>query len=104
MTPGVLRVRAAHRRLTMEAIHRWRCPTRSVGIGKEPSVASNLTRPRDGRIIAGVCAGLARRFGWSVFVVRLLFLLSLVLPGSQVIVYLILWILMPNERTHPVAR
>ena len=61
-------------------------------------MASTLTRPREGRIIAGVCAGLARRFGWSVFVVRLLFLLSLVLPGSQVIVYLMLWILMPNER------
>jgi len=67
-------------------------------------VASNLIRPRDGRIIAGVCAGLARRFGWSVFVIRLLFLLSLVLPGSQVIVYLILWILMPNERAYPIAR
>ena len=60
-------------------------------------MASTLTRPREGRIIAGVCAGLAQRFGWSVFVVRLLFLLSLVLPGSQVIVYLILWVLMPNE-------
>jgi phage shock protein PspC (stress-responsive transcriptional regulator) len=61
-------------------------------------VASTLTRPREGRIIAGVCAGLAQRFGWSVTVVRLLFLLSLVLPGSQVIVYAILWILMPNQR------
>jgi phage shock protein PspC (stress-responsive transcriptional regulator) len=63
-------------------------------------VASTLTRPQEGRIIAGVCAGLAQRYGWSVFVVRLLFLLSLVLPGSQVIVYLILWILMPNQRQH----
>ncbi len=44
-------------------------------------MASTLIRPRDGRIIAGVCAGLARRFGWSVFVIRLLFLLSFVLPG-----------------------
>ena len=61
-------------------------------------MASTLTRPREGRIIAGVCAGLAQRFGWSVTVVRLLFLLSLVLPGSQVIVYAILWILMPNPR------
>jgi phage shock protein PspC (stress-responsive transcriptional regulator) len=68
--------------------------------GKEPLVASTLTRPRDGRIIAGVCAGLAQRFGWSVFVVRLLFLLSIVLPGSQVIVYLILWFLMPNQRDY----
>ncbi len=63
-------------------------------------MASTLTRPRDGRIIAGVCAGLAQRFGWSVTVVRLIFLLSIVLPGSQVIVYLILWILMPNQRDY----
>lgn len=48
-------------------------------------------------MIAGVCAGLARRFGLSVGTVRLLFVLSLLLPGSQVLVYLILWLLMPNE-------
>ena len=63
-------------------------------------MASTLTRPQEGRIIAGVCAGLAQRFGWSVFVVRLLFVLSIVLPGSQVIVYLILWFLMPNQREY----
>ena len=57
-----------------------------------------LTRPQEGRIIAGVCAGLAQRFGWSVSLVRLLFVLSVVIPGSQVLVYIILWILMPNQR------
>jgi phage shock protein C len=60
-------------------------------------VATTLTRPRQGAIIAGVCAGLAERFGWNVSVVRLLFLLSLILPGSQVIVYAILWLLMPRR-------
>lgn len=60
-------------------------------------MATTLTRPRQGAIIAGVCAGLAERFGWSVFVVRLLFLLSIILPGSQVIVYAILWLLMPRR-------
>jgi phage shock protein C len=60
-------------------------------------VATTLTRPRQGAIIAGVCAGLAERFGWNVFVVRLLFLLSIILPGSQVIVYAILWLLMPRR-------
>jgi phage shock protein PspC (stress-responsive transcriptional regulator) len=60
-------------------------------------VATTLTRPRQGAIIAGVCAGLAERFGWNVSVVRLLFLLSLILPGSQVIVYLVLWLLMPRR-------
>lgn len=48
-------------------------------------------------MFAGVCAGLAQRFGMSAGMVRLLFLLSLLLPGTQVIVYLILWVLMPNE-------
>ena len=56
-----------------------------------------LTRPRLGRVLAGVCAGLAERFGWSVFLVRLLFLLSIVIPGSQVLVYIVLWILMPSR-------
>ncbi|HZG89211.1 MAG TPA: PspC domain-containing protein [Pseudonocardia sp.] len=56
-----------------------------------------LTRPRQGRIIAGVCAGLADRFGWSVFLVRLLFVLSIVIPGSQVLIYIVMWILMPNR-------
>jgi phage shock protein C len=60
-------------------------------------VATTLTRPRQGAIIAGVCAGLAERFGWSPFVVRLLFLLSIALPGPQVIVYLVLWLLMPRR-------
>lgn len=58
---------------------------------------ARLSRPRDDRMIAGVCSGLARRFGWSVGLVRLLFVLSVVLPGSQVLVYVILWALMPSE-------
>ncbi|MDG4763487.1 PspC domain-containing protein [Solwaraspora sp. WMMD406] len=60
-------------------------------------MSRKLVRPRDGRMLAGVCAGLARRFGISAGMVRLIFLLSLLLPGTQVIVYLALWIVMPNE-------
>ncbi|WP_410810167.1 PspC domain-containing protein [Micromonospora sp. 067-2] len=60
-------------------------------------MSRKLVRPREGRMIAGVCAGLGQRFGMSAGMVRLLFLLSLLLPGTQVIVYLILWILMPDE-------
>ena len=56
-----------------------------------------LVRPRRGRMIAGVCAGLADRFGMSPTVVRLLFLLSLLLPGPQIVIYLILWVLLPSE-------
>lgn len=60
-------------------------------------MSRKLVRPRDNRMIAGVCAGLARRFGMSTGLVRLLFVLSVILPGTQVLIYLILWILMPNE-------
>lgn len=56
-----------------------------------------LARPRGDRWIAGVCSGLARRFGMSSGVVRLLFVLSCLLPGPQVLIYLALWIMMPNE-------
>jgi phage shock protein PspC (stress-responsive transcriptional regulator) len=58
---------------------------------------STLTRPRNGRWIAGVCAGLARRFGMPPTMVRLLFLLSCLLPGPQFILYIVLWVLMPSE-------
>lgn len=60
---------------------------------------ARLYRPRDDRWIAGVCSGLARRFGMSAGLVRLLFVLSVILPGSQVLLYVLLWILLPGEET-----
>ena len=59
---------------------------------------STLQRPKSGRVIAGVCAAIARRFGWSVTLVRVLTVASIVLPGPQVIVYVILWIFIPKEK------
>ncbi len=56
-----------------------------------------LVRPRNDRVIAGVCSGIARRYGLSATTVRLLFVLSLLLPGPQFIIYVILWVLMPEE-------
>ena len=57
-----------------------------------------LVRPRHGRVLGGVCAGLGQRFGLDPWVARLLFVLALlVIPGSQLLVYPILWILMPSE-------
>lgn len=61
-------------------------------------MTTTLTRPRDRAVIAGVCAGLADRFGWNVTAVRLLFLLSCLLPGPQFVIYLVLWVLMPRRR------
>ena len=61
---------------------------------------NGLVRPREGRVLGGVCAGLGQRFGLAPWTARLLFvLLLMVVPGSQILVYPILWILMPSEDT-----
>ncbi len=57
-----------------------------------------LSRPRGDRVIAGVCAGIARRFGWNVTLTRILYVvISFALaafPG--ILFYLLLWLLMPE--------
>lgn len=58
---------------------------------------TTMNRPRDNRMIAGVCAGLAARWGMKPGTVRLLFVLSCLLPGPQFIVYLVLWAIMPSR-------
>jgi phage shock protein PspC (stress-responsive transcriptional regulator) len=57
-----------------------------------------LVRPQRGRMVAGVCAGLARRFDMKPWQMRALFLLSCLLPGPQILLYIGLWIIVPNER------
>ena len=59
---------------------------------------STLVRPANDRVIAGVCSGIGRRFGVSANLVRLIFVLSMLLPGPQILVYVIGWILIPDER------
>ncbi|MEO6700180.1 MAG: PspC domain-containing protein [Jatrophihabitantaceae bacterium] len=67
-----------------------------------------LTRHRDRRVLGGVCVGLGRKLGLDPWPARLLFVLVLLLiPGSQLLAYPILWILMPldessamDERNH----
>lgn len=65
-------------------------------------MSRSLDRPQYNKMVAGVCAGLAERFGWDVNTVRILFVVSCVLPGSQLLVYAVLWVLMP-KRERPVA-
>jgi phage shock protein PspC (stress-responsive transcriptional regulator) len=48
-------------------------------------------------MIAGVCSGIARRFGIDPTIVRIAFVASLLLPGPQILIYLAAWILMPEE-------
>lgn len=48
-------------------------------------------------MLAGVCAGLAEQFGFSPFLVRLIFVI-LAVTGASELAYIVLWILMPNRR------
>ena len=66
--------------------------------------SKGLVRPREGRLLAGVCAGLGARFGFDPWTARILFVLALaVIPGSQLLLYPILWILMPSAAQAPYA-
>lgn len=56
-----------------------------------------LFRPKHGRVLGGVCAGLADYLGWSRGLVRVLAVASVLIPGPQVLAYVVLWILMPDE-------
>lgn len=49
-------------------------------------------------MIAGVCAGIARRFGWSTTVVRVVAVASILIPGPQFLAYVICWVVIPNDR------
>jgi len=48
-------------------------------------------------VLGGVLAGVARRLDVNPGPVRLLFVVSMLLPGPQILLYLALWILMPSE-------
>lgn len=54
-------------------------------------------RSRTDRMIAGVCGGIAERYEIDPTWVRLFFVLFFFLGGSALLVYLILWIIMPLE-------
>tara|TARA_B100001250_G_scaffold395921_1_gene401347 strand:- start:282 stop:515 length:234 start_codon:yes stop_codon:yes gene_type:complete len=66
---------------------------KKVRIGAKPFV-----RPRDDRIILGVCSGIARKLGINSMASRVIFsLLTLFTGGSLAIVYPIIFLLSPSE-------
>lgn len=57
-----------------------------------------LVRPRQGRVIAGVCTGFAQHYGWDPVLVRVVLCIAVLFgAGTPIIAYLIAWIVMPNE-------
>ncbi|HMT51031.1 PspC domain-containing protein [Dietzia sp. UBA5065] len=64
----------------------------------DPGIGTRRLERSSDRWIGGVCGGLAGYFGVDPVVVRILFVASLLLPGPQVLLYVIMWIVMPDAR------
>ncbi|HOQ81091.1 MAG TPA: PspC domain-containing protein [Candidatus Cloacimonadota bacterium] len=54
-------------------------------------------RPKDGRILGGVCKGIANAFMLDVNMIRIILILTTLFLGSGILIYLILWITVPSE-------
>jgi len=81
-------------------------PSGSVPSGSVPSDSApssptrpdRFVRPASGGWIAGVCAGIALRFGWNVTLVRLVTAIVTLFTAVPLFVYLAFWIAVPRER------
>jgi phage shock protein C len=64
-----------------------------------------LVRSRDGRMLAGVCAGIAGYFGLDVTLVRVIWaVVSVITGGAGVLAYLAAWVIIPDEgQKSPIA-
>ncbi len=65
--------------------------------GTSRPLTGSLRRTRNDRILAGVCGGIARHFSIDSSVVRLVTVLLVAFAGLSIWVYLVLWIVMPEE-------
>jgi phage shock protein C len=63
-----------------------------------PFAQTRLYRPRTGRMVAGVCAGLAVHYKWDVVWVRVITVLATIFSsGAGLIAYIVFWVVMPEE-------
>ncbi len=60
-------------------------------------LATEWYRSRNDRMLAGVCAGLGKHFGVSVTALRLALVILTIFVGWGIIVYAVLWVVMPLE-------
>jgi phage shock protein C len=62
-----------------------------------------LYRSRTQRMVAGVCGGLAEYFNIDTTVIRVLFLVLSLFGGSGLVIYVVMWILVPDASKAPPA-
>jgi phage shock protein PspC (stress-responsive transcriptional regulator) len=71
-----------------------------VGVAAPPPPAfatTRLVRPRNNRMIAGVCAAFAQQYGWDLTVTRIVTAVLICLTGVGAFAYLIAWMIIPEE-------
>jgi phage shock protein C len=56
-----------------------------------------LYRSRNDRKLAGICGGIAEYYGWDPTLVRVAWIVLTLLGGSGILIYLILWLVMPES-------
>jgi phage shock protein C len=64
--------------------------------GEKMNTKKLYRKPND-QMIAGVCAGLADYLNLDLVIVRLIFVLLLIMGGHGLLIYVVLWILMPVQ-------
>ncbi|SDG46833.1 Phage shock protein PspC (stress-responsive transcriptional regulator) [Sinosporangium album] len=60
-----------------------------------------MHRSRKHKIFGGVCGGIAEKFGLPPTLVRILFILSCIIPGPQFLIYIAMWIFIPKAPAGP---
>ncbi|MFH0917123.1 MAG: PspC domain-containing protein [bacterium] len=63
-----------------------------------------LQRSRTEKMVGGVCGGLAQYFDVDPTIVRILWVIITLLGGAGIILYIVLWVIMPLEPPAPFAR
>lgn len=66
-------------------------------IAKDTTMTRRIQRSRSNKMIGGVAGGLAEYFGIDATIVRILFVLLLLPGGLSPLIYVILWVVMPEE-------
>ena len=93
-----------------ESIRKEAIKCRYCGSMLDPSahlrgLSEQWLRPQRDRSLAGVCIGLARHFEVSVTLLRLAFVLGFIFSGGIfLLIYVVLWLIMPNEPESGLAR
>jgi phage shock protein PspC (stress-responsive transcriptional regulator) len=63
---------------------------------------NGLRRSRGDRMVGGVCGGIAQATGMASWIVRLLFALLVLFAGTGLLIYILLWILVPEDTVYAI--